>query len=153
MMSKNNNPTQDQKALLFNLILELGIDIQFQINEMLKKHDLTFPQSVLLFQIHSRSKIRSKDIASLQRTTKGAVSQMIKVMEKKGFVSRVQSKYDKRDWFIELTDIAKKVVKDINLERNEKMSFMYKEIDQKKMDLALDVLINLKNNLDYEYEK
>jgi DNA-binding MarR family transcriptional regulator len=150
---KNNPINSKHRLKLFHLILDLGIGIQSQIDKLLDKHDLTFTQSMFLFQLHKRGKVQAKDLVKCQKTTKGAVSQIISVLEEKELVERERSENDKRKWNIKLTSKAEQIISKINKKRGERMSFIYEDLDQSDIVKVIEVLDSIKDKIDSKYEK
>jgi len=140
------------KNEFFKQVLELSTGLEAQIAEIFKQFNLTFSQSLILFQIYDSGQIQSKNLAQYKSSTKGAISQMLDVLESKNLITKTQSKTDKRDWFIGLTPKAQKIMGSINAIQKEKMEFIYDNISMQKLATTIETLKLIKLNLSKKYE-
>ncbi len=136
----------------FSLVLDLGIGIQAQIEELLGEYGLTFTQSMFLFRLYGEGDIQFKDLVKCQKISKGAVSQIINVLQEKELVAKEQSSKDKRDWYIRLTPKSKNILKEINQKRGEEMQFMYAGIDNDSLKNIVQNLQLIKQNIDDQFK-
>lgn len=136
----------------FRLVLDLGIGIQSKIEELLGEYGLTFTQSMFLFRLYGEKDVQFKDLVKCQKTSKGAVSQIIKVLEEKALVTKEQSSEDKRDWHIRLTEKGTAILKEINQKQRQEMQFIYQGISNNTLELLVENLQIVKQNIDEKYK-
>ncbi len=150
---KNSTPTDKMRRRFFELVLDLGLGIQQQIEVMLQEYDLTFTQSMLLFRLYGKDDLQFKDLVNCQHTSKGAVSQIISVLQEKGLVLKEQSDSDKRNWYIRLSPEGKSILNKINLQRSQEMQFMYEGVGQTALQDIINNLEIINQNLNGKYNQ
>lgn len=136
----------------FRLVLDLGIGIQSQLAQLLQEYELTFTQSIFLFRLYGADHVQFKDLVSCQKTSKGAISQIIKVLEIKGLVRREQSREDKRNWYVHLTPKGQKILREINEKQGNEMQFMYLGIEKNTLESLVKNLQLIKINIDEKFK-
>jgi DNA-binding MarR family transcriptional regulator len=137
----------------FRIVLDLGLGIQSQIEELLSEEDLTYTQSMLLFRLYREDQIQFKDLAKYQKISKGAVSQLVRTLQEKDLVLKEQSNQDKRDWYVRLTKRGKNILREINEKRANEMQFMYDGIDSQALEFLVQNLKLIKENIDEKFNK
>lgn len=143
---------KNSRQEFFRLVLDLGIGIQSKIEELLGEYGLTFTQSMFLFRLYGEKDVQFKDLVKCQKTSKGAVSQIIKVLEEKALVTKEQSSEDKRDWHIRLTEKGTAILKEINQKQRQEMQFIYQGISNNTLELLVENLQIVKQNIDEKYK-
>jgi len=128
-------------------MLELTAGLEAKVSAIFREFDLTFSQSLILFQINNAGQIKSKDLAKHQYSTKGAISQLLDVLEAKNLIKKTQSTIDKRDWYITLTPNAQTIMNVINAAQKAKMEFMYNQIKSTELATTVATLKLIKSNL------
>jgi len=139
--------SENLKIKFFKLMLELSVGLESKVSEIFREFDLTFSQSLILFQIYNAGEIKSKNLARHQGSTKGAISQMLDVLEAKDLIKKTQSTIDKRDWFITLTPNAQTIMNVVNAAQKEKMEFIYDQIKVAELATTVATLEQIKFNL------
>ncbi len=76
---------------------------QSYMNEEMKEYDLNFSECSYLVKIPESSSITQSEIGDLLFLDNAIVTRSIQRLEKKGFVSRIKSKEDKRAMLVSLT--------------------------------------------------
>ncbi|GEM_PF-2948741 len=139
--------SENLKIKFFKLMLDLTVGLESKVSSIFREFDLTFSQSLILFQIYNIGQVRAKDLAKHRYSTKGAISQMLNILEAKNLIKKIQSTTDKRDWFIELTPNAHTIMNVINDAQKEKMEFMYDQIDAVELVATVATLERMRFNL------
>jgi len=139
--------SENLKSEFFKLMLELTAGLEAKVSAIFREFDLTFSQSLILFQINNAGQIKSKDLAKHQYSTKGAISQLLDVLEAKNLIKKTQSTIDKRDWYITLTPNAQTIMNVINAAQKAKMEFMYNQIKSTELATTVATLKLIKSNL------
>lgn len=94
-------------------------------NQRLKKYSLTGNEGTILMMLNPDKQIYQEDIINYLRVDKSAVTRLLKNMEEKGYIKRINALNDKRYFLIKLTE------KGI-----EKRQIVEKEFDLKNRDIV-----------------
>lgn len=89
------------------LIMNSSKKLTYELNTTLRSGDLTAPQWAVIQQIHRFEEkvtpITAKQLTKLLEMDKPTVSAIIKRLEQKTFVKRIQSSTDSRVYYLSLT--------------------------------------------------
>ena len=138
-------PIRDLKSVI--------IKVDSYIAELAKEHDvehLAGPQGhvVVFLYDHRDEKLMIKDIEQRLDISKSVASNLVKRMERNGFVTTEPSPIDKRSKIIQLTDLgsekAKKMVTFFEFIRNDLLEGISKE----DLEITRKVGLQLKKNLE-----
>jgi len=134
---------KDTKRTLNELLVYLFNHILFLEEKNLKDQGIRLSMTEVhtLENIEKSSSKTMSDIAKLQMVTQGTLTVAVNRLVKKGFVWRERDKEDKRVIRLELTPVAKEVLK-VHDRFHESM------IDSLIADMKVDDDINLMNSLD-----
>jgi len=134
---------KDTKRTLNELLVYLFNHILFLEEKNLKDQGIRLSMTEVhtLENIEKSSSKTMSDIAKLQMVTQGTLTVAVNRLVKKGFVWRERDKEDKRVIHLELTPVAKEVLK-VHDRFHESM------IDSLIADMKVDDDINLMNSLD-----
>ena len=119
------------KSSLSDLIFIFRKNILKSIKKEGFKHDLTFSQVEILGFIGPTGKETMRSIADHLGVTPPSATEVVKEMEKKGLVKRVDDKKDRRIVFIVLSPSAKKL--SVSLCKQKELMFkkMLSKLDKK----------------------
>jgi DNA-binding MarR family transcriptional regulator len=134
---------KDTKRTLNELLVYLFNHILFLEEKNLKDQGIRLSMTEVhtLENIEKSSSKTMSDIAKLQMVTQGTLTVAVNRLVKKGFVWRERDKEDKRVIRLELTPVAKEVLK-VHDRFHESM------IDSLIADMKVDDDVNLMNSLD-----
>ncbi|MHC1735995.1 MAG: MarR family winged helix-turn-helix transcriptional regulator [Erysipelotrichaceae bacterium] len=134
---------KDTKRTLNELLVYLFNHILFLEEKNLKDQGIRLSMTEVhtLENIEKSSSKTMSDIAKLQMVTQGTLTVAVNRLVKKGFVWRERDKEDKRVIHLELTPVAKEVLK-VHDRFHESM------IDSLIADMKVDDDVNLMNSLD-----
>ena len=122
------------KSSLSDLIFIFRKNILKSIKKEGFKHDLTFSQVEVLSFIGPNGKETMKSIADHLGVTPPSATEIVKEMEKKGLVKRVDDKKDRRIVFIVLSPPAKKL--SVSLCKQKELMFkkMFSKLNKKDFE-------------------
>ena len=83
---------------------------------MLRPRGLTYAGFVLLMSVWISGPQETRDLASIQRVTKGAIVSSVNQLQRLGFVRRTRSKVDRRLVSVELTDDGRALIEEVQRE-------------------------------------
>ena len=141
---QNRTMANEHTNSLSDLIFIFRKNILKSIKKEGFKHDLTFSQVEVLGFIGPTGKITMKSIADHLGITPPSATEVIKEMEKKGLVKRIDDKKDRRIVFIILTSMAKKLSVSLCKRKEfilEKMLSKLSEKDHQSFERIIRVLI------------
>lgn len=127
--------------------------METSVQELAKKHGvehLAGPQGFTVsYLFENRDKeIFIKDIEERLRISKSVASNLIKRMEKNGFIQVKPSLKDKRYKQIVLTELGFDKAEKIKVFRSKIEEIILKDIDKKNLEVARRVFLQIKSNLE-----
>lgn len=127
--------------------------METSVQELAKKHGvehLAGPQGFTVsYLFENRDKeIFIKDIEERLRISKSVASNLIKRMEKNGFIQVKPSFKDKRYKQIVLTELGLDKAEKIKVFRSKIEEIILKDIDKKNLEVARRVFLQIKTNLE-----
>ncbi|MFS9437867.1 MarR family winged helix-turn-helix transcriptional regulator [Streptococcus sobrinus] len=127
--------------------------METSVQELAKKHGvehLAGPQGFTVsYLFENRDKeIFIKDIEERLRISKSVASNLIKRMEKNGFIQVKPSLKDKRYKQIVLTELGLDKAEKIKVFRSKIEEIILKDIDKKNLEVARRVFLQIKTNLE-----
>lgn len=127
--------------------------METSVQELAKKHGvehLAGPQGFTVsYLFENRDKeIFIKDIEERLRISKSVASNLIKRMEKNGFIQVKPSLKDKRYKQIVLTELGFDKAEKIKVFRSKIEEIILKDIDKKNLEVARRVFLQIKTNLE-----
>lgn len=141
------------------LIKEIAVNVNI-LNSRIKKCfidklqengiNITPEQYLVLDILWEKQSLSQQNIADIIQKDKNSVTKIIDSLEKKNLVRRVTDKNDRRINKIELTDEAfalEKITTEVAINF---MNDVVKDIDTKDLDTFVNVMRQLKNNLEGE---
>ena len=134
--------------------LTKNIVIFFESN-LLKKSNISCSELSILKVLYESEKEDKKmnvtELATSLKITKSATSQLVSKLEKKGLVKRKINLFDKKIYYISLTDVAKKDYEINILKYNNailKVAYEMGEEDSKELSRLLEKLSAIITNLE-----
>ena len=141
------------------LIKEIAVNVNI-LNSRIKKCffdklqengiNITPEQYLVLDILWEKQSLSQQNIADIIQKDKNSVTKIIDSLEKKNLVRRVMYKNDRRINKIELTDEALALEKITTEVAINFMNDVVKDIDTKDLDTFVNVMRQLKNNLEGE---
>ena len=139
------------------LIKEIAVNVNI-LNSRIKKCfidklqengiNITPEQYLVLDILWEKQSLSQQNIADIIQKDKNSVTKIIDSLEKKNLVRRVMDKNDRRINKIELTDEALALEKITTEVAINFMNDVVKDIDTKDLDTFVNVMRQLKNNLE-----
>ena len=118
------------------------------------KHDLRkIDVDIIIFLANSGEKDTAKDIAATERFTKGHISQSVKRLTEKGFLSISQDKKDLRVQHLHLEEPACKVLKEMLEIKNAIDSCVFKGVTAEEKQILKQVSKEMYDNITKELSK
>jgi len=141
------------------LIKEIAVNVNI-LNSRIKKCffdklqengiNITPEQYLVMDILWEKSSISQQNIADIIQKDKNSVTKIIDSLEKKNFVKRVMDKNDRRINKIELTEEGSALEKITTEVAINFMNDVVKNIDTKDLDTFVNVMRQIKNNLEGE---
>ncbi|MCH4071631.1 MarR family winged helix-turn-helix transcriptional regulator [Pseudoramibacter sp.] len=129
------------------LMLHKGSIHQY-LKEMAKKMDLRYGELVVLLQVlrKNSSGFKPMTVSGLSRVnhcTKSNMSQIVRALEEKNYLRRVQSREDRRTVFLELTDRAGEMMRKNHLFYHTPLDAAAARLGREKADELISLLWEL----------
>lgn len=128
------------------------------VEEIAKAHDvehLAGPQGQVLFYLsqHESQEIFVKDIEKEMKISKSVASNLVKRMEKNGFIQIVASQVDKRCKQVVLTDLGRSKLDPLKVWHDEMVSQLFSNIPYEDFQVVNAVFKRLEENIEKYKEK
>lgn len=109
------------------------------IQRKMKEHniDISFEMLHIMKNLRYTDKINQQELANLTDKDKSSLSYLIKNMEKRGFIIRIESKEDKRSKLVLLTEEGKKIHDEIVIIVNDVYEKLEKESNREHMQICI----------------
>jgi len=140
-----NIKSELQIALLFK---EINSKFNHTIKEDFKDTGLTVPQIHIIRILHNNERLKISEISKKMSLVNSTVSGIIDRLEKQELVKRIRSESDKRIVYIELTNKANELVKDLRQTIDNYFEGVFVNCSKEEIDTILDGLQTLKKVLD-----
>lgn len=113
----------------------------------LKKIDI----EIMIYLDHCGDKDTARDIAEIQRFTKGHISQSTKRLTERGYLSTVKDQNDLRITHLALTNSAKNVLKELYAVRNKAFEIAFKGVTEEELKVVKKVCLIVCENIDKDF--
>lgn len=111
---------------------------------ILKDEEITALQFYALQMIkYQEGKATPTYLTNLLKIAPSTVSDMIKKMENGGYLKRTVTEFDKRSFYIDVTDKGNKIIDDVIYERHKYLSSCLETEDMEKIEIIKDGLKHL----------
>lgn len=109
------------------------------IQRKMKEHniDISFEMLHIMKNLRYTDKINQQELANLTDKDKSSLSYLIKNMEKRGFIIRIESKEDKRSKLVLLTEEGKRIHDEIVIIVNDVYEKLEKESNRDHMQICI----------------
>ena len=110
--------------------------------EVIKNSKLRItPKELNYLALIETGSMQQKDLLSLLDVSKGTLSNMVKLLVKKGFLTRESDKEDKRIKRLMLTSKGKKAIKINDKIRQRVMAYILRKVSKKELDTFLTIAL------------
>ncbi|MEO0525893.1 MAG: MarR family transcriptional regulator [Bacteroidota bacterium] len=122
--------------------------VDYHLQEELQRHglDLSKEQMIVLKKLHEEDGLNQNELAFLTFRDKSSLARLLSKMEKKKYISRKQSKEDKRVNEVFLTDEGKKIFQKTRPVIKHIMNTMEKNLSNEEIHQAIKVLRKIQFN-------
>ncbi len=118
------------------------------------KYDLRkIDVDIIIFLANSGDKDTAKDIASTERFTKGHISQSVKRLTEKGFISTIQDKNDLRVQHLKLEEPARVVLGEMLKIKNSIDECVFNGVTEEERSVLKNVSAKMYDNITKELSK
>ncbi|MEC0182267.1 MarR family transcriptional regulator [Paenibacillus peoriae] len=118
-----------------------------QLTNRLKPYDISPEQWIVLYQIYQAEGLNQKEIAAKAVKDQPTTTRIIDLLDKKGWVRRVNSPQDRRAYLLHLTEAGRQVVeKTLPLERDVNLDFV-KGISSDELQQFRQTLLQIHANI------
>ena len=128
--------------------------LEYHLQEMFNHHglDLTKEQMIVLKRLYNDDGLSQNELAFLTLRNKSSLTRLLSKMEKKGYISRQQSKEDKRINNVYLTQKGKETFILTKPVIKKMITKMEKNITASEKKQIITVLKKVQNNFDSKIE-
>lgn len=128
--------------------------IEYHLHERFKENgiDLTKEQMVVLKKLHEQDGLSQNELAFLVLRNKSSLTRLLSKMEKKRYITRKQSKEDKRINHVYLTNGGKSVFKNSKPVIKELIETMEQNISISEKQHIIKILKKIQTNFDSNAE-
>ena len=128
--------------------------LEYHLQELFNHHglDLTKEQMIVLKRLHNDDGLSQNELAFLTLRNKSSLTRLLSKMEKKGYISRQQSKEDKRINNVYLTQKGKEVFHLTKPVIKKMITKMEKNITTSEKKEIITILKKIQNNFDSKIE-
>lgn len=122
--------------------------VDYHLQEAFDRHglDMTKEQMVILKKLHEQDGINQNELASLTYRDKSSLARLISKMESKKYIRRVQSKEDKRNNEIFITEEGLKILAETRPVIQQVIDVMEQGINKEDKALIINTLKKVQNN-------
>ena len=122
--------------------------LDYHLQEALQEEglDLTKEQMIVLKKLHEQDGINQNELASLTYRDKSSLARLLSKMETKNYISRRQSKEDKRSNQVFLTDLGRTIFSRTRPIIKDLMNTMEENISNEEKTLVIKVLRKVQHN-------
>jgi len=114
--------------------------------------DLTKEQMIVLKKLHDHDGLHQNELAFLTLRDKSTLTRLLSKMENKNYITRKQSKKDKRINNVYLTDLGKEIFKKTRPTIKHIIDTMEQNISQKEKQQIIDTLKKIQFNFTSKVE-
>ncbi|MFL0798469.1 MAG: MarR family transcriptional regulator [Cellvibrionaceae bacterium] len=111
-MSDPNSPFIIHNSFSF-WFCRTAAELQDKHNKLFKAHDISWPQWLVLYSIHSQSAKTPAEVADQVGVDRSAVTRLLDRLEKKQLINREHDKLDRRSIKLALTVSGKRLMPDL----------------------------------------
>ncbi|HHC79134.1 MAG TPA: MarR family transcriptional regulator [Flavobacteriia bacterium] len=122
--------------------------VEYHLQETFDQHhiDLTKEQMIVLKKLHNKDGLNQNELAFLTLRNKSSLTRLLRKMEKKKYISRKQSKVDKRINNVYLTDLGREIFKKTRPVIQKIIDVMEQHITEKEKQQIIHTLKKIQFN-------
>ena len=128
--------------------------LEYYLQERFKQHglDLTKEQMVVLKKLHDEDGLSQNELAFLTLRNKSSLTRLLSKMEKKGYITRMQSRQDKRINNVFLTNFGKNTFMKTKPAIKEMITATEQNISEVEKQQIIRTLKKIQTNFDSNIE-
>lgn len=119
----------------------------------LRAYDITPEQWTILRFLGDHGEIAQKELSEMSGKDQPTVTRILNIMNRKGWISRMENNRDRRSFFICLTSDGKKLLDQLRPVVEETFTKVLNGISDEQMKNLMHILSLLDANLENEFEK
>lgn len=123
------------------------------INLQLKPFSITTEQWSVLRTLSESDDISQKELSERADKDQATLTKILDLLEKNGFIERVQNPSDRRSFLIKITNIGTELVKDVAPYLEEVFLKITNKIDAEKLAIYKEVSLSLEKNIELLLEE
>ena len=127
------------------LLSKAALSAKRLLNERLNHYNITATQWAVLYDLylqdqHGNRQVKPKDIAERLDSDRPTVTNIIKRLNQRGYLTVKSNPDDGRSSFISLSEQAKPLIDPLKKEANQTINFLVEDIDNSEKQVARKVL-------------
>ncbi|GGM20264.1 hypothetical protein GCM10011351_02620 [Paraliobacillus quinghaiensis] len=127
------------------LLSKASLSAKRLLNERLNQYDITATQWAVLFDLYIRGQdgdeqVKPKDIAEKLDSDRPTITNIIKRLNLRGYITIKPNPKDGRSSFIALSDQAKPLIEPLKKEASQTINFLVEDLDSSEKEIARNVL-------------
>ncbi len=116
------------------------------LSQTLAPYNLSIPEWKLLGQLHDHGKIRLAELAERLSYDPPMVTKLAKLLEKKGFLQRLQDPHDERAKLVSITKTGNNLILQIEPVAKKTLAQILKGVNHEELLIYIKVLTLIVNN-------
>lgn len=129
-------------------IYKINKELRLQTQNALKQYEITADQWIVLGRVyHAEEKMTQKELARVCFKESAAITRMIDIMQKKGWLERLDAPNDRRAYLISITDKGKQLYEQSSKEVDKLEKFVDSEFTKGEFKELMGYLQRLETAL------
>jgi DNA-binding MarR family transcriptional regulator len=134
-----------RKRDLLTIIITLGRLIRTEADKRARAHGMTRAQWGILIRLELQPGLLQKELAELLEVEPITVARLIDRLEGRGMVERRADPGDRRCWRLHLTDAARPLMGEIDVQLNDVARILCEGIDENRLELVAESVEHMRD--------
>lgn len=151
-MDKNLNSKLIQSIFQFKRMIHKGFTFE-PLNNKINMTELIIMKEIINNTVDPKGNVKISDIKGYLSISKGAISQNLSSLEKKGYIKRTTDENNRRNVIITLTQEGREIIKEHYSQFNERLEKIISRLGEenvKQMIKIVDQMTEISNEIDNE---
>lgn len=139
---------QDIETMMFINMSKFKRLNESRLNMIMKKYDLRkIDVEIIIYLANCGDRDTARDIASTEMFTKGHISQSVKRMNEKGYITIIHDEKDLRVQHLRLSETASDVLTEMTAERKKVEKLVFAGVTDEEMDTLKNIFNKMCDNI------